>query len=288
MNIFKYGFWTTSAVVILILIILGLTAAAVGRWQFEKQIAAELNKLKEENSNFNANQRIRQTDLNTLPEIVQLWLKKVGVVGKNRITAVDLTQTGLMKLEPEQKEWYKPKAEQFITVSNPGFLWQVDLAMLPLINTKGRDLFYQGDASMLIKIAYLLPVVDQKANAKINESALHRFLLELPWYPTAALNEYLVWEEIDAESARATINYQGVQASADFIFDQEGNLLRTEALRYKESGESAERLRCSGELNSYQEVDGMKIPTEIDVSWYLESGKFSWFKVEIGEISFEY
>ena len=288
MNIFKYGFWTTSAVVILILIILGLTAAAVGRWQFEKQIAAELNKLKEENSNFNANQRIRQSDLNTLPEIVQLWLKKVGVVGKNRITAVDLTQTGLMKLEPEQKEWYKPKAEQFITVSNPGFLWQVDLAMLPLINTKGRDLFYQGDASMLIKIAYLLPVVDQKANAKINESALHRFLLELPWYPTAALNEYLVWEEIDAESARATINYQGVQASADFIFDQEGNLLRTEALRYKESGESAERLRCSGELNSYQEVDGMKIPTEIDVSWYLESGKFSWFKVEIGEISFEY
>ena len=288
MNIFKYGFWTTSAVVILILIILGLTAAAVGRWQFEKQIAAELNKLKEENSNFNANQRIRQSDLNTLPEIVQLWLKKVGVVGKNRITAVDLTQTGLMKLEPEQKEWYKPKAEQFITVSKPGFLWQVDLAMLPLINTKGRDLFYQGDASMLIKIAYLLPVVDQKANAKINESALHRFLLELPWYPTAALNEYLVWEEIDAESARATINYQGVQASADFIFDQEGNLLRTEALRYKESGESAERLRCSGELNSYQEVDGMKIPTEIDVSWYLESGKFSWFKVEIGEISFEY
>jgi hypothetical protein len=59
-------------------------------------------------------------------------------------------------------------------------------------------------------------------------------------------------------------------------------------MRYKESDESAERLKCSGDLNSYQEVDGMKIPTEIDVSWYLESGKFTWFKVEIGEISFEY
>jgi hypothetical protein len=32
----------------------------------------------------------------------------------------------------------------------------------------------------------------------------------------------------------------------------------------------------------------MKIPTEIDVSWYLDSGKFTWFKVEVEEISFEY
>ncbi len=288
MNIFKYGFWPTAGAVILILIILGLTAAFLGKWQFEKQIAAELDKLKDENSNSTAEQSINQTDLMALPEIVQLWLSKVGVVGKKRITAVDLTQTGLMKLEPEQKEWYKPKAEQFITVSEPGFLWQVDLAMLPVIKTKGRDLFYQGEASMLIKIAYLLPVVDQGANTKINESALHRFLLELPWYPTAALNDYLDWEKVDANTARATINYQGVEATADFIFDQEGNLLRTEAMRYKESDESAERLRCSGELNSYQEVEGMKIPTEIDVSWDLDSGKFSWFKVKVEEIFFEY
>lgn len=286
MNIFKYGFWPTSAIVILILIIFGLTAAAWGKWQFERQITAELEGLEKQNST--ADQSIRQTDLDDLPEIVQLWLNKVGVIGKKRISAVNLTQKGLMKLEPEQKEWFKPEAEQFITVSEPGFLWQVDLAMLPVIKTKGRDLFYQGDASMLIKIAYLLPVVDQGANAKINESALHRFLLELPWYPTAALNDYLEWEEIDSTTARATINYQEVEATADFVFDQEGNLLRTEAMRYKESDESAERIKCSGELRKYKEFDGIKIPSEIDVSWYLDSGKFTWFKVEVEEISFEY
>ena len=286
MNIFKYGFWPTSAVVIVILIIFGLTAAALGKWQFEKQITAELDKLKKQNSA--AEHSIHQTDLNSLPEIVQLWLNKVGIVGKNRISAVNLRQRGLMKLEPEQSQWFKPEAEQLITVSEPGFLWQVDLAMLPVIKTKGRDLFYKGQASMLIKIAYLLPVVDQKANAKINESALHRFLLELPWYPTAALNNYLNWEEIDATTARATISYQGVQASVDFIFDQKGNLLRTEAMRYKESDESAERIKCCGELDSYQEIDGMKIPTEIDVSWYLENGKFTWFKVKVDKISFKY
>lgn len=197
--------------------------------------------MKEQNSNSTTDQIILKNDLNNLPKIVQLWLNKVGIIGKNRISIVNLTQTGLMKLEPKQIEWYKPKAEQLITVNEPGFLWQVDLAMLPVIKTKGRDLFYQGNASMLIQIAYLLPIVDQKTNAKINESALHRFLLELPWYPTAALNDYLLWEEVNSTTARATINYRGTKAAA-----------------------------------------------EIDVSWHLDSGKFTWFKVKIEEIDFEY
>lgn len=288
MLIFRYGFWPTTAVLILILIIFGFTAAALGKWQFNQQVESELNKLKEQNRKISAETAIKTEDLSKLPEPVKLWLDKIGVVEKNRISAVHLKQKGLMKLEPEQNKWFAPQARQYTAVNQPGFLWQVDLSMLPVIKTKGRDLFYQGDASMLIKIAGLLPVVDQKANRKINESALHRFLLELPWYPTAALNDYLEWQVIDSNTARATITYQGIEAEADFNFDQQGNLVSTEAMRYKESDEDAERLKCIGELKKYKEVDGIKVPTGIDVSWDLESGKFTWFKVEVDEISFEY
>ena len=288
MLIFRYGFWPAAAAVIIILIIFAFTAAAVGKWQFKRQIEKELNNLEAANQENLTGAVIKADDLNNLPEPVKLWLTKIGAVEKNRISAVRLSQKGLMKLEPEQKDWYKPQAAQYTTVSKPGFLWQVDLAVLPVINTKGRDLFYLGNASMLIKIASLLPVVEQGSNDKINESALHRFLLELPWYPTAALNDYLDWEEIDSTTARATINYQGVEASVIFKFDREGNLISTEAMRYKESDESAERLRCTGELKEYKEVDGIMVPMEIDVSWHLESGRFTWFKVEVEELNFEY
>lgn len=298
MLIFKYGIWPSLLIIILLLMIIAVTAAAVGRWQFNNQIESELDKLKAQNEikinkdrtdDLNKNNKIIATaDLEDLPLPVKKWLQNSGVIGKKEIRAVKVKQSGLMKLSPEQSDWYQPAARQYITVSEPGFLWQVDLAMMPVINTKGRDLFYQGNASMQIKIASLLPVVNQGANAKINESALHRFLLELPWYPTAALNNYLNWQEIDSTTARATIDYQGVKASANFNFDQEGNLISTEAMRYKESDQAAERLRCTGELRSYQKVDGIQIPTEIDVSWYLDSGKFTWFKVEVEEISFEY
>ena len=298
MLIFKYSIWASVLIIILLLIIIVLIAAAVGRWQFSSQIESELDKLKAQNEiNINKNRTnvlnennniISTADLKDLALPVKKWLQNSGVIGKNKIRAVKVKQSGLMKLSPEQNNWYQPAAKQYITVSEPGFLWQVDLAMMPVVNTKGRDFFYQGNASMQIKIASLLPVVDQKENAKINESALHRFLLELPWYPTAALNNYLEWQEIDSTTARATINYQGVKASADFNFDQEGNLLSTEAMRYKESDQNAERRRCIGELGGYRNIDGIKIPTEIDVSWYLDSGKFSWFKVKVDQISFEY
>jgi len=298
MLIFKYGIWPSILIIILLLMIIAVTAVAVGRWQFNNQIKSELDKLKTHNEikinkdrtdvlNEN-NKIISAADLKGLPLPVKKWLQNSGVIGKKEIRAVKVKQNGLMKLSPEQSDWYQPTARQYITVSEPGFLWQVDLAMMPVINTKGRDLFYQGNASMQIKIASLLPVVNQGANAKINESALHRFLLELPWYPTAALNNYLDWQEIDSTTARATIDYQGVKASADFNFDQEGNLISTEAMRYKESDQAAERLRCTGELKSYQKVDGIQIPTKIDVSWYLKDSKFTWFKVEVNEISFEY
>lgn len=288
MNILKYGLWPALLTIIIILIIFGLAAAAAGKWQFNKQIESELKKLKQNKLSKSENRVIAENDLKEIPEPVSKWLNESGIIGKKKIKAVNLKQSGLMKLEPDQKEWFKPEAEQYISVNEPGFLWQVNLAMMPIIKTKGRDLFYQGNASMLIKIASLLPVVNQKENDKLNESALHRFLLELPWYPTAALNNYISWKEIDRTTARATIKYQGVQASANFNFDQAGNLISTEAMRYRESDENAERIKCTGELDKYQKIDGIKVPTEIDVSWYLESGKFNWFKLKIEELSFEY
>jgi len=288
MLIFKYGFWPSLLIILLLLIVLAFAAAAAGKWQFNKQIDSELEKLKLENKINQKTEVINESDLVGLPEPVKNWLQNSGVIGKKPIKAVNIEQSGLMKLAAEQEKWYQPQAKQYISVAEPGYLWQVDLAMMPVINTKGRDLFDQGDASMIIKIASLLPVVNQKANDKLNESALHRFLLEIPWYPTAALNDYLDWEEIDSSSARATINYQEVKASAIFNFNQQGNLIRTEAMRYKESDEDAERIKCTGELGGFKTVDGIKVPTEIDVSWYLEEGKFTWFKVKVDEIGFEY
>ena len=230
---------------------------------------------------------IEEKDLEGLPESVKKWLTSIGVIGQEKIQKVNLSQRGKMKLDPNQEKWIEPTAKQYIRVDKPGYLWYVDLPMIPMINTKGRDLFYEGEGSMVIRIGSVIPVVNVAGNHKINESSLHRFLLELPWYPTAALEDYMSWEEIDHLTARGILSYKGMQVEALFFFQEDGTLFRQEAQRYKENDEDAKRLPCIGEIKSHIMVEGLRIPSRTDVTWIIDGKPFTWYQLENYDIYFE-
>ena len=192
-----------------------------------------------------------------------------------------------MKLDPRQKNCLEPSAKQYIRVDKPGYLWHVDLPMLPLINTKGRDFFYNGKSSMEIRIGSLIPVVNINNNAKVNESSLHRFLLELPCYPTAALEDYIRWEKINTQSAKAILSYYGISVEATFYFEEDGKLKRIESLRYRENDQEAKRIPCIGKIKGYINVEGLKIPNLIDVTWVIDGQDFTWYKLENFAINIE-
>ena len=42
----------------------------------------------------------------------------------------------------------------------------------------------------------------------------------------------------------------------------------------------------SAQCNEYQEVEGMRIPTRIEITWHLASGEFTWFRVKITDIEY--
>jgi hypothetical protein len=205
----------------------------------------------------------------------QKWLVKAEVVGKPMIKGMYLKQTGEMKLEPEQK-YVKPMAEQYINVANPAYLRAVDLPMIPLINTKGRDLFYEGKGSMRIKLGSLVSVVNKEPNYKLNESSMHRFLLEIPWYPTAAFEDYISWEEIDDLGAKAIMKYKDIEIETTFFFNDSGMIEKVETMRHKGSDENSEREKCVGDLLEFETVDGFLVPVKINISWINDKEKFTW------------
>ncbi|MDA8226162.1 MAG: hypothetical protein M0T74_00380, partial [Desulfitobacterium hafniense] len=55
------------------------------------------------------------------------------------------------------------------------------------------------------------------------------------WFPTAALSSYIKWEEIDSNSAMATLSYKGVSASGVFSFNEKGEIINFVAERYMDS-----------------------------------------------------
>lgn len=225
-------------------------------------------------------------DLENLPSPVKKWLTSINIVGKKRMVLVSFSQTGKMKLKKENTDFYKPNAKQYVRIDKPSFLWYVDLKMNPLLKVKGIDFFNNNKGSMKMLLASIFPVVNEKSNERINESSLSRFLLELPWYPTAALEDYIIWEEIDETSAKAVINIGDLKTEAIFYFDENGTLLKMVSYRYKENLPNSEKIPCIGEVKGNIIKDDITVPNKIDVTWIDNNEEFTWYKIENYNINF--
>ncbi|SES27084.1 DUF6920 family protein [Salipaludibacillus aurantiacus] len=229
-------------------------------------------------------QVISEDMMEDLPQSVQRWISNSGAVGKEIHSTMDFKHYAKLKLKPDQKEWYNAKAHQYVTTEEPGFLWKIDMEMNPFITVKGRDLYKNGKGSMQMKLASLVSVANVENDDKIDQSTLQRYLLEMAWYPWAALSPYITWEELGDHSARATMNYKGATGTADFFFNEDGDFFSSRAWRYDGSTDSY--LECIGKANEFSVINGVKIPTDIDVSYVLDDDIFTWYKVSIYDIKF--
>jgi len=59
-----------------------------------------------------------------------------------------------------------------------------------------------------------------------------RYLAEIVWFLSAALNDYIHWEQIDSTTAKATMTYGRITSSGLFKFDMDVNAISFEAKRY--------------------------------------------------------
>ncbi len=223
-------------------------------------------------------------DLLSLPKPVRKWLEKSNVVGSEFIQKAYLEQDGQLRLQPDQK-WLDSSAKQFFNAIEPSFIWVVETKMnnIPIL---GRDLFFKGKGSMLIKIASLFAVVNEKSSKKLNEATMQRFLGEIVWFPTAALSKYIKWKEIDDFSAKAIMSYKNVEGEATFFFDKNYNLDKFLAYRFRDVKDD-KRTLWEAKVIKTKKINGILIPVELEASWIPEKDdKFTWYKFKIKNVKY--
>ncbi len=263
-----------------IIILLGV-ALAWGGWSFNRMVEKEKQAFLPR-PNEQIQTILTREMLAGLPPIVQSWLERSNSIGKPFAQTVHLQQQGEMRTSPDGK-WMTFEAQQIIQVPEPGFIWTVCVQAAPFVELTGRDKYEAGKGYMLIKALSLITVADA-SGPKTDQGALLRYLGELIWHPGAALSEYIQWEALDDSlSAKATMHYGDVVASGMFRFTPEGDPLGFEALRYydRKSGATLEKWLVETDPDSFREFDDIRIPTRSTVSWQLESGVFSWLKLDI-------
>ncbi|WP_340104919.1 DUF6544 family protein [Rhodohalobacter sp. 8-1] len=268
------------------LIILLVSVIACANWLFDRNVEADIKRILSEPEPAQ-NAILTSNAIEDLPPPVQHWMERSGAVGYEKISRVRLKQTGEMKTEPGQNEWADTEAEQVFNVAVPSFVWAVEMEMMPMVTLSGQDLFVNGKGHMLIKLYSLISVVDEKGD-KIDRGTLQRFLSEIVWFPTAAINDYIEWEIIDSTAAEAVINWQDISEKVRFHFSENGDVKCVTADRYMGGGEAAERRPWEVTVLETSEVDGLRIPTEVEVSWELDSGTFTWYRFLVTDIDYDY
>lgn len=263
------------------LIILIYVIIITSNHNFEKMYRTELKELNNNSSNTLATQ-IQLQEYKELPAIIIKWLQNSNVLNHTRIQTVYLTQTGEMKTSPGSK-WIPFKAEQYFTIEKPAFLWKTTIHPNPFFSMTGRDKFENGEGYMLIKLFSLVPVVNAKGK-EINQGTLVRYLAEMCWFPSAALNNYIKWVPLDPLSAKATMNYLGTEASGIFYFNSNADLVKFEADRYYTANKKSAIEKWQVTCKDYKSFNGIRIPFKNEVTWKLKEGDFTWLKLELTDI----
>lgn len=256
---------------------------AFGSWSFNAMVKKEL-------AAFFPKEVATKTVLtkemiSTLPPVVQKWLERSNVAGKEIVRVAHLKQKGEMKTKPDGT-WIAFEAEQWNTVDKPGFIWQTAIQAAPYIHIAGRDKYVDGRGNMLIKLLSLFPIADAKG-PETDQGAMLRNLAEICWFPSAALSDYIQWEQIDSLAAKATMTYGGITASGVFRFNADGDMVSFEAKRYYERKEGATLEDWFIANKGYRAFDGgVRIPHKSEVTWRLKAGDYTWLKLEITDIQY--
>lgn len=268
----KFG--TIANIIIFLAVIL-----SYGAWSFEKMVKDEVNSFLPKKIDKKV---ITEEMINNLPVVIQKWLIRSNIVGKEVIQTVYLKQKGEMKTKPEDK-WMSVDAEQYFTVNPPGFIWIADVRS-SFLHLFGRDKYVNGRGHMLIKLS-LMPIVNAKGK-EIDQGDLLRYLGEVVWHPSSVLSDYITWEEIDSKTARATMSYKGITASGIFKFDENGDFTSFETKRYYYRKEGSTLEKWIIKVNNYGEFEGIRVPVNMSVTWKFKEGDFTWYRLKIKEINY--
>ena len=234
--------------------------------------------------------RVDVNDLSGLPAPVARYLSRVLQQQQPIIRLAHFTQAGTLKTDVDGNRWLKFEASQLVAPPVVGFLWDARVAVAPLLHVRVRDALIAGHGSGQVSLLSAFTVAAAGGNLEMNSGALHRYLAEAVWYPTALLpSANLRWQSIDDRTALATLTADGVTVSLEFRFSAADEVvgIYTPA-RWGTFDGGYRQMPWEGHFRNYANRDGMRVPTEGEVGWYVDGEWRSVWKGTVVDSSYEF
>ena len=232
-------------------------------------------------------------ELDGLPPVVQRYFRIALPDGAPIITAVSVDHSGSFNMGETKDNWQPFTSRQRVVTRRPGFVWDGQIHMGPLLSVSVHDAYVAGEGILHPAILGLFTLMDLRDTDELARGELMRFLAEAAWYPTALLpSQGVCWEAGDECSASACLKDGAQSLALTFTFGPNGLIesVRAEARGRTEGGQVVMR-PWEGRWSNYQLHDGMQVPMTGEVAWLLApeaGGRKPYWRGTIDDLSYEY
>jgi len=279
--------WFAVAVALLLVAIAMLSIYGSRRWA---TVTAALNARLEATRMPSQGAAFHPQEIEGLPDPVRRYLRAVLRPGQAIVTAASIAHAGSFNSSAAAERWKPFTSRQRVIVRRPGFVWNARMPLFPGVAVLVHDAYIAGEGYLHPAIMGVLSLATLRGGEEAARGELMRFLAEAAWYPTALLpRQGVLWEAIDARSARATLADGGITVALTFRFDDAGLIESVHAdARGRLDGKRIEQMPWEGRFWNYAVRDGMKVPLQGEVAWLAPQGRKPYWRGTIDTIAYEF
>jgi len=230
---------------------------------------------------------ILEGDLASLPDPVQRYLRRSGVVGQPSVTDFRATWTGRIRSAPDSA-WMTFTADQLDLVDTPKrfFIMNARMRGLPV------DVLHAFDdhgATMRVRLLSVRSMVNAKGAALTHAETVTLFNDLCCLAPGALLSPEIIWEPVDKHTATAHFTLGSNTITAELRFDDLGDLVDFVADgrgSMSPDGVTLTPLRWSTPLHDYAQVGPARVATKAEARWHPDSGAWTYGEFELTSLAY--
>ncbi|NCA99587.1 MAG: hypothetical protein EOM70_09445 [Clostridia bacterium] len=250
---------------------------------YRKEVQEALALLSSEADQF---ELLTEADLEHLPEQVQAYLRKAGVIGKPKVKSFRMVCTGEFKTAPD-KGFVPSRAEQVNLVDDSRRVYFMGLEMsgLPVV---GLHVYKNATATMQIRLAGLVTVADARGEL-MNKAETVTVLNDMCLIaPATLIDPRISWEPIDENRVRAIFTNQGITVSAELVFNDQHELVNFVSNdRYLTvSGQDYQSAPWSTPVSDYQDFGGIRLASVGEAHWQLPEGDYCYGRIRLESVAY--
>jgi len=227
--------------------------------------------------------------LDSLPAPVARYLRAVLRDGAPIARRVVIRHEGGFRADSASGTWSPFRSVQHFTAGTPGFVWDAQVRMAPVLDVYVRDELIGGSGAMRARLAALVPVADAAGSPELASGALHRWLAEAAWFPTALLpSAFLSWVAMDDSTASAVASTSRATVKLTFRFGPD-SLLREvwTPERSRDVGGVPVPTPWGANYSDWQWRGDVRVPARGEAAWTLPSGRFAYWRGTLAGVTYD-